>query len=135
MAQRSILIGRYAEASIGGTLLALLFDWKVSLHTAKIEAEGYGDVWAYPVPTVSGWTFTAKGYVVPGYPAQYLKSLWKSSGQQVYFTVQGWGGNVGDTKIFEGTGLPVKGDLSVPMALAEQEFELEGYGPPTTGLT
>ncbi len=136
MAARAVLNGRYAEASIGGTLLALLFDWSVEVHTDHHPAEGYGDVWKYPIPVVSGWTCVAKGYVVPNFPPQYIKSLWKAGGQQLYFDFVGYASTVAvNNQIWAGKALPLKGRFTVPMAFIEQDIELSGYGPPTVGLT
>jgi hypothetical protein len=135
MATRSVLVGRYAEASVGGLLIALLFDWKVEVTGKTIDLPAHGDKWDYVVPLQSGWTFTAKGYMVPGSSAHYINALWSSASLPAYFIVAGFSGSVASgTKIFEGSGLPVKGTITAPMELVEQEFEIKGHGAPTVGV-
>lgn len=135
MAQRSVLIGRYAEASVGGTLIALLFDWKVTYEGRTVDLTAHGDKWDYIVPLPSSWTFTAKGYIVPASVNHYPKQLWTAASLPAYVTVAGFSGSVASgTKIFEGSGLPVKGSLAASMELAEQEFEIKGHGAPTVGV-
>src|SRR4051812_715173 len=122
MAQRNVMQGRYAEAAIGGVLLALLTDWSLRLRTDTQDITGHGDIWRYTVPVVTGWTFTASGFIVPGFPPQYLKSLWRTGGTIQYFQVRGYDKSVASgTKIFEGTGLPVEGTMVVPMELVTQD--------------
>lgn len=132
---RSVLNGRYAEASVGGVLLALLFDWEITVDTDTADVTAHGDVWKFKVPLDSGWKFRAKGYVVPASAAHYINSQWSSGAVPANVTIAAFSGTVGTgTKIWEGTGVPVRGNLSAPMALAEQELEFEGYGAPTTGV-
>lgn len=135
MAVRSVLNGRYAEASIGGVLIALLTNWKVKYSTKAIETTAHGDIWERNIAGRASWTFTAKGFVVPGSAAHYLNALWSSGAAPVAFTVAGFSGSVsGGTKIFEGSGIPVEGTIDAGMELAEQDWEIKGDGPPTVGV-
>lgn len=132
---RSVLVGRYAEASVGGTLIALLTDWEATIETDTADVTAHGDVWQFNAPLPSRWTFRAKAFVVPGSAAHYLNALWASGALPSQVTVAGFSGSVASgTKIFEGTGTPVRGSLSAPMELAEQEFEVQGNGAPTVGV-
>lgn len=134
-APRSVLNGRYAEASLGGVLIALLFDWEAQVETDTADTTAHNDKWKHFVPLDSGWTFRARGYIIPGSAAHYINSLWAANAQPGYVTVAGFSGTVGaGTKIFEGTGLPVRGQITAPMELAEQEFEIRGDGAPTAGV-
>src|SRR5690348_9776409 len=108
MAVRSALIGRYAEAAVGGVLIALLTEWEVTVEQKIIELTAHGDYWEYQVPTVAGWTFRAKGHVVPGSANHYINSLWAANalpGTSGYVTITGYSGSVATgTPIFQGTG-------------------------------
>lgn len=132
---RDVLHGDFAEASVGGVLIALLTEWSVDVDTDTADVTAHGDEWKYNVALDSGWTFKAKGYIVPGSASHYMNSLYSSGAVPANVTVAGYSGTVsGGTKIFEGTGTPVKATLNAPMDVAEQEFEVRGYGPPTTGV-
>lgn len=132
---RSALVGRFAEASLGGTLIALLFDWEVTYETETADATAHGDYWKVTLAMESGWTFRARGYVTPASAAHYGNSMWSSSAIPANVTVAGYSGSVsGGTKIFEGTGVPVRWNLTAPMAMAEQEWEIRGTGSPATGV-
>jgi hypothetical protein len=136
MAGRAVLNGRYAEASVGGILIALLFDWKVTVSGKVIELPIGGDTWDYLAPLRSGWTFSAKGYMVPGSANHYVKALWAANTTTPYFVIEGFSGSVqSGTPIFQGTGLPVRGEIAAPMELVTQEFEIRGHGAPTIGVT
>lgn len=135
MAARSILNGRYAEASVGGTLIALLTEWEVTVDTDLADTTAHGDVWKQQAVLDSGWTFRAKGYVVPGSTGHRINSLYSSGSIPPAVTVAGFSGTVaGGTKIFEGSGLPVRANLTAGMELATQEFEVRGVGAPTAGV-
>lgn len=135
MAARQVLNGRYAEAAIGGVLLALLTDWEVHFKTEEVDFAGPGDYWAYRQPFVTDWYFTAKGWASPNASPQYINSLWQTTGPQAQFQVRGYAGSVASgTKIFEGVGYAVEGSFLVPMGVASNGFKLVGYGPPTVGL-
>jgi hypothetical protein len=132
---RSVLNGRYAEASVGGVLIALLYEWEVTVDTDSADVTAHGDPWKYKVALDSGWTFRAKSYVVPASAAHIINSLYSSGAVPPNVVVAGFSGTVaGGTKIFEGTGTPKRAALAAPMELATQEFEVEGYGPPTVGV-
>jgi len=132
---RSVLHGDFAEASIGGTLIALLTEWEVTVDTDTADVTAHGDEWKFNVALDSGWTFRAKGHVVPASASHYMNALYTSSAVPANITVAGFSGTVASgTKIFEGTGTPTRATLSAPMDLAEQEFELRGYGAPATGV-
>jgi hypothetical protein len=136
MPGRSALVGRYAEASLGGTLIALLFDWKVTFTGKTVDLTAHLDTWEYIVPLPSGWNFTARGYIVPASVNHYLHTLWSKTVLPVYVTVAGFSGSVASgTKIFEGAGLPIKGEISAPMEMAVQDWEIKGHGAPTVGAT
>lgn len=135
MAARSVLNGRYAEASVGGVLIAFLYDWEVVVDTDTADVTAHGDFWQYHVPLDSGWTFRFKAYVVPASSAHYLNQFWSNNAVPPNVAVAGFSGTVaGGTKIFEGVAVPTQGTLSAPMGLAEQSFEFKGYGPPTAGV-
>lgn len=135
MAARSVLNGRYAEASLGGTLIALLTEWEVNVTTDDTDTTAHGDVWQQHAVLDSGWTFRAKGYVVPGSTATLINQLYTSGSIPSGVTVAGFSGTVaGGTKIFEGTGTVTKGSLTAPMELATQEFEIKGNGAPSAGV-
>ncbi len=134
-APRSALVGRYAECSLGGTLVALCFEWECTYETDTVEATAHGDYWKVTLALVSGWTFRARGYVVPASANHYLNVLWSSGAIPANFTVAGYSGSVASgTAIFSGTGVPIRGNISAPMAMAEQEFEIRGNGAPTIGV-
>ena len=136
MPGRSALVGRYAEASLSGVLIALLFDWKVTFAGKTVDLTVHLDTWEYIVPLPSGWTFTAKGYVVPASVLHYPHALWSGTVLPVYFTVAGFSGSVNSgTKIFEGAGLPVKGEIGCGMEMAVQDWEIKGHGAPTVGVS
>ena len=135
MAVRSVLVGRYAEASVGGVLIALLTYWKVEYSTKAIDTTAHGDTWERNIGGRSSWTFTAKGYIVPGSASHYLNQLWSSGAAPVAFTVAGFSGTVAaGTKIFEGSGIPVKGTIDAGMELATQDWEIKGDGAPSVGV-
>jgi len=144
MAARSALVGRYAEAAIdpadgaSPALIVLLFDWSVEVNQKVVELTAHGDYWEYQVPTVAGWTFRAKGYVVPASASHYINNIWASGalpGGSGYVFIKGFSGSVASgTPIFAGHGVPLKGVLSVPMEMATQEFEIRGHGAPTIGV-
>lgn len=132
---RDVLHGDFAEASVGGVLIALLTEWEVTVDTDTADITAHGDEWKYNAALDSGWTFRAKGHVVPASASHYLNSLYSSSAVPANVVVAGFSGTVaGGTKIFEGTGTPTRATLSAPMDLAEQEFEIKGYGPPSVGV-
>lgn len=132
---RNVLHGDFAEASVGGVLIALLTEWEVTVDTDTADVTAHGDEWKFNVALDSGWTFRAKGHVVPGSASHYLNSLYASTAVPPNVVVAGYSGSVATgTKIFEGTGTPTRATLSAPMDLAEQEFEVRGYGPPTAGV-
>lgn len=136
MAQRSVLNGRYAEASLGGVLIALLYDWEATVEGKVADATAHGDSWEYKLPLQSTWKFRAKGYVVPASASHYIKTLWAANTLTVLFTVAGFSGTVASgTKIFEGQGYPIKGIISASMELATQEWEIQGHGAPSVGVT
>jgi hypothetical protein len=135
MAVRSVLVGRYAECSVGGVTVALCTDWKVEYSTKAIETTAHGDIWERNIAGRASWTFTAKGFVVPGSAGHYLNQFWASGAAPAAVTVAGWSGaNSTGTKIFEGSGVPVKGAIDVGMELAVQDWEIKGDGPPTAGV-
>ncbi len=134
-APRAALVGRYAEASLAGTLVVLLFDWEVTYETDTVDATAHGDIWKVTLAMQSGWTFRARGYVTPASAAHYGNAMWSSGAIVANFTVAGYSGSVASgTKIFEGTGVPTRWNLSAPMAMAEQEWEIRGTGSPATGV-
>ena len=144
MAIRNALVGRFAEAAIDLTtsdghtlvLVALLFDWRVVYTGKTVDLTAHGDTWDYIVPLPSGWTFTAKGYIVPASAATYPQKLFKASTLPPYIWVSGYSGSVATgTIIFKGQGLPVKGQITASMELAEQEFEIRGHGAPSIGAS
>jgi hypothetical protein len=134
-AARSVLHGRYAEASLGGTLIALLKDWEVTVETDVVDVTAHSDVWKVFDALDSGWTFRAKSYVVPASAAHIINQLYSSGALPPAITVAGYSGSVASgTKIFQGSGIPIRASLAAPMELAEQEFEVRGTGAPTTGV-
>ena len=135
MALRTVANGRYAEASLGGTLVALLTDWSVTVDTDIIDLTAHGDVWKRKKPTQSGWKFKAKSFVVLASAAHLINALYSSGAVPALFTVAGYHGSVASgTKVWEGAGYPASGGMDYPMGVATQEFEIEGDGPPTTGV-
>lgn len=135
MAQRTVLNGRFAEASLGGTLIALLTDWEWKVATDIIDLSAHGDVWKRKKPKISDWTFNAKSFVVLASAAHLINQLYSSGSLPALVTVAGYSGSVsGGTKIFEGAGYPSGAFLTAPMGVATQGFDLEGDGPPTTGV-
>src|SRR5947207_15317968 len=119
---RSVLVGRYAEASTGGVVFALLFDWELTVETDTADATAHGDVWKIAIGLDTNWRLRARGYVVPASTAHYINQHWATGQPSTTFTVACYSGTVGaGTKIFEGVGLPVRGNLTASMALAEQE--------------
>ncbi len=136
MAARAVLNGRYAEASLNGVLIALLSDWTVTVTGKTADVTAHGDVWDFKVPLPSGWKFTAKSFVVPASVSHMIHALFASATLPPAVTVTGYSGSVASgTPIFAGTGYPIKGELAAPMGAATQEFEIEGTGAPTTGVT
>ena len=136
MAQRQVLQGRYAEASVSGVVFLYLVDWEVEFETHQYPISGHGDVWVYEVPLRTSWRFKAKGYCALGESPRYLKNLWKSSGTPASVTISGYDKSAASgTLIFQGTGQPVQGVFNAPMAPATQAVLLRGYGPPTTGVS
>jgi len=134
-APRAVLHGRYAEAALGGTLIVLLFDWEVEVETDTVDVTAHADVWKFNTAIASQWTFRAKQYVIPASASHTINALYSSSAVPAQFTVAGYSGSVASgTKIFEGTGTPVRANLSAPMELAGQGFEIKGNGAPATGV-
>lgn len=132
---RQVLRGRYAEAAVGGVLIGFLTEWEVEVETDTADVTGFGDYWKFNAPLASQWTFRAKNYVPVGSTAHDINALYTSSNVPAQVTVAGYSGTVaGGTKIFEGTGTPVRANLNAPMGLAEQGFEVRGNGTPTTGV-
>jgi hypothetical protein len=133
-APRAVLNGRYAEAAVGGTLIALLFDWEITVETDTVESVAHGELWKKPLALDSGWRFRARGYVVPASTAHYINAYYVSGAGSLY-TVTAYSGSVATgTLIWQGTGFPVRGNLSASMALAEQEIEFIGYDVPAVGV-
>jgi hypothetical protein len=134
MAVRSVLNGRYAEASVAGVVLALLFDWEVTVETDTADATAHGDLWKLPLALDSGWRLRCRGYVVPASANHYINQMYVP-GAGSLLTVACWSGATGTgTKIWEGSAFPIRGSLTAAMALAEQEIEFIGYGVPTVGV-
>jgi len=134
MAVRNALVGRYAEASVGGVLISLLTEWEVTYSHDTADGTAHGDFWKHVYPLDSQWTFRARGFVTPGSAAHYLNALWTTNTAVAYVTVAGFSGSVASgTKIFEGSGLVVRGNITAPMEMAVQEFEIQGDGAPTVG--
>lgn len=139
MAARSVLIGRYAEISIGASpvVLALCTKWELTVDTDTVESVAHGEIWKKPLTLDSGWEINATGYVVPGSAAHYINQFYLNTGsaQETLYTVTCWSGaTTSGTKIFEGTAKATKGRLTADMTLAEQEITLTGYDTPTTGV-
>lgn len=134
MAVRNALVGRYAEASVGGVVIALLTEWEVTYTHDTADGTAHGDFWKHNYPLDSQWTFRARGFVTPGSANHYLNALWTANTAAAYVVVAGFSGAVsGGTMIFQGSGLPSRGNLSAPMEMAFQEFEIIGDGAPTVG--
>jgi len=144
-AQRAVLNGRHAEAAVGGVVIAFLTDWEVKVATDTADTTAHNDAWKYSRALDSGWTFTAKQYMPVGSASHTINSLYSSGSVPSVVTVAGYGGptapasqggtlGTSSTKIFEGSGVPTSAGMAFPMDLATQNFELQGQGPPTTGV-
>lgn len=130
----SRLNGRYAEISVDGTVIALCFDWELTVETDTAESVAHGELWKLPLALDSGWRIRARGYVVPASAAHYINTFYVA-GVGALLTIRLFSGTAAaGTEIWEGTGFAVRGNLTAPMALAEQEIEFVGYGVPATGV-
>src|SRR2546430_10505973 len=131
---RSAVVGRYAECSIGGVVLVLLFDWEVTVNFDYADTTAHGDLWKQKVFLDGDWTARARGFVVPGTINQYINAG-MSSGVPATLTFAGWSGAVSvGSKLWEGACKISRGRISAPMAMAEQECEFVSSGVPSAGI-
>lgn len=133
VAPRSAVVGRYAECSIGGVVLVLLFDWEVTVNFDYADTTAHGDLWKQKVFLDGDWTARARGYVVPGSTTQYINSG-ISSGSPATLTFAGWSSATGGTKLWEGACKLSRGRITASMAMMEQEIELVSSGVPSAGI-
>lgn len=132
----SFLHGDFAVATVGGARLNI-FDWRVEYRTTLLNSRGHGERWARQTPVESGWTFRGQGYVTAASAAHALNTGFANdAADPPTLTVIGYSGDDGTgTPIFTGTGIMTRGTLAAPDgAMATQEFEIEGDGPPTVGV-
>jgi len=138
----SRLNGQFATASYlvsSGSFTGIvnLFEWEVTVTTELADVTAHGDYWKTNVVLRQSWTARARGYFTSGGVASYLNQWAIGSGGAytdpvaTYFTGYNvaTGQNAGNI-IFQGQGFVTRGNISVPMAIVEQEFEVEGSGSP-----
>ena len=138
----SRLNGQFATASFNsgsGTFTAIvnLFEWEVTIATELADVTAHGDYWKTNVVLRQSWTARARGYFTSGAVASYLAAWAVGSGgaytdpAATYFTGYNVSSGQGAPNIiFQGQGFVTRGNLSVPMAMVEQEIEIEGSGSP-----
>ena len=79
-AARAIQNGRYAEAAVGGVLIAFLTEWDVKVNTDTADTTAHGDGWQYNQALDSGWVFSAKQWVPALSVNHTINLLYSSSG-------------------------------------------------------
>src|SRR5437763_16902286 len=89
-APRPILHGRFAEAAIGGVVVANCFEREVEVETETADVTAFGDVWKFNAPLASGWTFLAKQYVIPPSASHTINTLYYSAAVPSQFTDAGY---------------------------------------------
>lgn len=143
------IVGQFATASIQSspsvyTQLFNLTEWEVTIESEVADVTAHGDFWEVNVPLKQSWRGRMKGFVALTGVASYMAAFAQGSGGDyrdpvlIYFTgyntstppgagtVQG-AGNI----IFQGQGFVTRGNISMPMAMGEQEIEITGSGSPT----
>lgn len=119
-----------------------LFDWEVNIETETTDATAHGDYWKQPIILTNSWRGRAKAYITALQQTSYA-SFWRLQNGSAagaykdpplinFVGYNDWT-SLGSGKIlWEGIAYCTRGNLSVPMAMAEQELEFEGVGSPTT---
>jgi len=137
-AVRNVLIGRYAECSIGGVVLVFLFDWEINITSELTNLTACGDRWRVFVPIDSEWNARARGYIAPSAGTSYISgaytSLAATGGAAQLLTFAGYTAVTGGQQIWAGTCYITSGRLAAPMGLFEQEISLRGTANPTAGV-
>ena len=138
----SRLNGQFATASFNTavgtfTSIANLFEWEVTITTELADVTAHGDYWKTNVVLRQSWTARARGYFTSGAVASYL-AAWAQGTTDAYtdpVVTYFAGYNIASGQgapniIFQGQGFVTRGNISVPMAMIEQEIEIEGTGSP-----
>jgi hypothetical protein len=135
---RNVLVGRYAECSIGGLVLVFLFDWEINVESDLVNLTATGDRWKIFVPVDSGWTGRGRGYIAPSAPTSYISAAYGgvagTGGTPASLIFAGWTSATGGQKIWEGTCYISAGRMTAPQGLFEQEITVRGTAVPTAGL-
>ena len=131
MAQKTTAIGRYAEASIGGVVIAQLYDWEVSIEADYEDVTAHGDEWEVVVPLKQRWTFRARQYCLLNVATSL--TAFTTSAEPAGMTVRCYTEPAATGSIvFQAGGFPTRALLSAPMELVQQEIEIRGTSTPTT---
>lgn len=143
------IVGQFATASLQTsssvyTQLFSLTEWEITIESEMAEVTAHGDFWEVNVPLKQSWRGRAKGFVALTGVLSYLAAFKQGSDGDyrdpvlLYFTgyntvtPPGAGTVQGASNIiFQGQGYVTRGNISVPMAMAEQEIEITGSGSPT----
>ena len=143
------IVGQFATCSFNTgiavyTQLVSCTEWEVTIESEMADVTAHGDFWEVNVPLKQSWRARAKGYVAITGVLSYMVAFAQGSAGDyrdpvlTYFTgyntatppgsgtVQGLS-NI----IFQGQGYITRGNISVPMTMAEQEIEITGSGSPT----
>jgi hypothetical protein len=135
----SLLHGDFAAVTLnngGGAVTFNVFDWRVQYRTRNINTRAHGERWARRTPVESEWTFTGQGYITSASAAHAANAGFANdAADPPTVTVIGYSGTTAGTVIFTGTGIMTLGSINAPdSAMATQDIEIEGDGPPTAGV-
>lgn len=131
------LSGRYAKVTISGLTLDC-FDWEVEVSEEFADATAHGDFFNVPKPIRTDWTARARGYFrrASTDADTAINIGFASTGSQAatFTGFKAIAAAAGD-RLFSGTGLVVRANLSASNAMVEQEIEIRGDGvTPTIGI-
>lgn len=124
-------VGRYATATLGSATLHL-FEWEVTFELETVDASAHGDLWRQPVALRQGWTGRARGYFTVA-AAPILATAAEAAADPATLTFNGYKNMTASGPIWAGSCLITRCNLSVPMAMIEQEVEFIGVGVPSAG--
>src|SRR5947209_114278 len=115
-AARAFVVGRFAVCTIGGSIVANVFDWSIEVNFDYADSTAHGDAWKQKVFLDGDWTARGRGYLTFAGATTYIKS-YTSSGGPTLVTFIGYadGPPSPAVPIWQGTAFIQKGRISVPM--------------------
>lgn len=125
--------GRYTTATVGGVTLHL-YDDEITFEMETFDATAHGEYWKTKVAGDQMWRGRFRGYFVTS-DGPYLRRA-SASGDPlpVMVTVYSSATAIPANIIWQGEAFIVRANFSAPMAMVDQEMELESTGEPLQGL-